>query len=121
LSHSPQKAKKITISLFRPKTIVLAFAQFSFRVRSSGCWIRFVLVQFDCVHSLPSYKTDPIYKTDLISTTDPIHKTDPISKTDHIHKTDPISKPTKSEKQILSLKLTLCSIAAALVPADFCL
>jgi hypothetical protein len=31
-----KKPKKIiTISLFRPKTIVLAFAQFSFRIRSS--------------------------------------------------------------------------------------
>jgi hypothetical protein len=30
-----KKPKKITISLFRPKTIALAFAQFSFRVRSS--------------------------------------------------------------------------------------
>jgi hypothetical protein len=50
------------------------------------------LVQFDCVHPLPSYKTDSIHKTYPISKTDPIHKTDPISKTDHIHKTDPISK-----------------------------
>jgi hypothetical protein len=30
-----KKPKKITISLFRSKTIALAFAQFSFRVRSS--------------------------------------------------------------------------------------
>jgi hypothetical protein len=30
-----KKPKKIMISLFRPKTIALAFAQFSFRVRSS--------------------------------------------------------------------------------------
>jgi hypothetical protein len=30
-----KKAKKITISLFRPKTIALAFAQFNFRVHSS--------------------------------------------------------------------------------------
>jgi hypothetical protein len=30
-----KKPKKFTISLFRPKTIALAFAQFSFRVRSS--------------------------------------------------------------------------------------
>jgi hypothetical protein len=30
-----KKPKKVMISLFRPKTIALAFAQFSFRVRSS--------------------------------------------------------------------------------------
>jgi hypothetical protein len=30
-----KKPKKIMISLFRPKTMALAFAQFSFRVRSS--------------------------------------------------------------------------------------
>jgi hypothetical protein len=33
--HKKQKIIIITISLFRPKTIALAFAQFSFRVRSS--------------------------------------------------------------------------------------
>jgi hypothetical protein len=78
------KNAKNTICLSRPKTIALAFAQFSLestvlsscpRSRSC-CWFRFVLGQFDHYHPLSPNKLN--LDKSIHPQNRPIHKTDPI-------------------------------------------